>query len=240
MLRLSLSLISLVFVALCATPAFADAKADHAALADAANKLSQSAANLAKAAKGSDDRGARKKFAPAAQDLSDDLAAFGRRAAKDVPFKQLGGDAAAILKDSGALVELADEAEDKEERKSLRNQAQLIQQGVANLGKQLLAAAANEDKGSKPADTAPKRFTGRLFNNTDKCDWPENVFFQLSRNGQVVFKTQLVFPGKNFALALEEGQYLVSILETNGDFLAQKTLDAKTEGWQLVSGCIKD
>ena len=49
-----------------------------------------------------------------------------------------------------------------------------------------------------------------------------------------------MFPGKNSALVLEEGQYLVQILETNGDFLAQKTLDAKTEGWQLVSGCVKD
>ena len=224
-----------------ATPAFADAKADHASLADAATKLSASAATLAKTAKASDDRGARKKFAPAAQDLSDDLAAFSRRAAKDQSFKTLAADATALVKDSTALVELADEAEDKEERKALRAQAVLIQQGVANLGKQLIAAAASEDKGgTKPADTAPKKFSGRMFNNTDKCDWPENVFFQLSRNGQVVWKSALVFPGKNSAVVLEEGQYVVSILETNGDFLAQKTLDAKAEGWQLVSGCVKD
>ena len=239
MLRLTLSLISLVAVVLFATPAFADAKADHAALSDSAAKLSTSAATLAKAAKASDDRGARKKFAPAAQDLSDDLAAFSRRAAKDQPFKSLAADATAVLKDSSALVELADEAEDKEERKSLRSQAVLIQQGVANLGKALIAAAAAEEKGGATPATA-KKFTGRLFNTTDKCNWPENVKFQVSRNGTVVFTSQMVFDGRNIGLVLDEGQYLVQMFETNNDFLAQKTLDVKAEGWQFVSGCVKD
>jgi hypothetical protein len=30
------------------------------------------------------------------------------------------------------------------------------------------------------------------------------------------------------------------MFETNNDFLAQKTLDVKAEGWQFVSGCVKD
>ena len=239
MLRVSLCLLTLVALSLFATPrAFADAK-DRAALADSANKLSTSAATLGKAAKASDDRGARKKFGPAAVDLADDLAAFARRAGKDLPLKQLGTDMAELVKASAALIELADEAQDKEERKTLRAQAQLLQTGIVALAKQLLAAADKEN-GKPAADAAPKRFTGRLFNNTDKCDWPENVKFLISRNGQNVFATELVFPGKNFALVLEQGQYLVQILETNGDFLAQKTIDVKTEGWQMVSGCVKD
>ena len=240
MLRALLSVFTLVAVVLFAAPqALADAKSDRAAIADAATKLSTSATSLATAAKASDDRGTRKKFAPAAQDLGDDLAAFARRAVKDVPMKSLAADLTGILKDSGALVELADEAEEKDERKQLRASAQLLQQGVANVGKQLLAAAANEEKGggSQPA-AAPKRFTGRLFNNSDKCSWSENLIFQVSRDGQVVYKSGLVFPGKNQSLVLEHGTYLVQLLETNGDFLGQKNLDAKAEGWQFLSGCV--
>ena len=230
--------LALVAVSLFATFAFADAK-DRAGLVETSNKLSSNAAVLAKAAKASDDRGARKKFAPAATDLADDLAAFARRLAKDVPLKQLTNDMADLVKTSMTLVDLADEAEDKEERKALRAQAQLLQTGIVALGKQYVAAIEKES-GKPAADAAPKRFTGRLFNSTDKCDWPENVKFVISRNGSSIFATQLVFPGKNFALVLEQGQYLVQILETNGDFLTQKTLDVKTEGWQLLTGCVKD
>jgi hypothetical protein len=240
MLRLTLSLISLIAVALFATPASADAKADHAALADAATKLSANAATLAKTAKDSDDRGARKKFGPAAQDLSDDLAAFARRAAKDQPFKTLASDAAALVKDSTALVELADESEDKDTRKSLRAQAVLIQTGVANMGKQLVAASQAEDKGGSAKPAEARRFTGMLVNNTDKCSgtWEENVFFQVVSNGQAIWRSQLVFPGKNTTLALYEGQYLIQILGPASNLLAQRAFDAKTEGWQFASGCV--
>lgn len=117
----------------------------------------------------------------------------------------------------------------------MRAQAQLLQTAILALGKQYVAAI--EKDGGKEA---ARKFTGRLFNSTDKCDWPENVKFVISHNGQSIFATQLVFPGKNFPLVLEQGQYLVQILETNGDFLAQKTLDANKEGWQLLSGCVKD
>jgi hypothetical protein len=244
MLRLTLTLIALIAVALFATPAAADATADHAALADAATKLSANAASLAKIAKESDDRGARKKFGPAAQDLSDDLAAFARRAAKDQPFKALASDAAALVKDSTALVELADEAEDKDTRKALRAHAVLIQTGVANMGKQLVAASQAEDKGggggAKPAEA--RRFTGLLVNNSDndKCSdtFAENVFFQVVSNGQAIWKSQLVFPGKNTALALHEGQYVIQILGSASNLIAQRPFDAKAEGWQFNTGCV--
>jgi hypothetical protein len=223
--------------------AMADSKADHAALSDSATKLSASAGSLAKTAKASDDRAARKKFAPAAQDLGDDLASFARRAAKDQPFATLATDATALVKDARALVDLADDVEDKDERKSLRASATLVQQGVEALGKQLVAAAENEGKGgggTKPADTTPRRFTGVLVNNTDKCSWEENVFFQIVKNGQAVYKTQLVFPGKTSPLALEQGSYVIQVLETNGELLAQKPFEAKSEAWQFMSGCVKD
>lgn len=226
-----------VFVlAILALQAFADAKSDRAALVDAATKLSTSAGTLGKAAKASDDRGARKKFAPAAVELGDDLAAFARRVGKDVPFKSLAKDMSDLVKDAHALVELADEAEDKEDRKTLRAQAVLLEQGVIGLGTQLVAAAQKEE--AKPA--AAKRFNGRIFNNTDKCNWGENLKFVVSREGQTIGTTGLVFPGKSYSTVLEQGTYLVQILETNGEFLAQKTIEVKTEGWQLVSGCVKD
>lgn len=238
MLRLSLIPIAAVVLA-APQAAHADAK-DRAAIADTATKLSSSAANLAKTAKASDDRGARKKFAPAASDLGDDLAALSRRAGKDIALKTLAKDAADIDKDATALVDLADEAEDKDERKALRAQAVLIEQGVAGMRKTIDEAAAKEDSSKAQPAQGTKKFTGRLFNNTDKCSWDENLKFVISRNGQQVFATQMIFPGKNQALVLDEGSYLVQILETNGDFLGQKTLDVKTEGWQFVSGCVKD
>ena len=241
MSRSWLSLVSFALVVLLCSVAFADSKADHAALADSANKLSASAANLAKSAKASDDRAARKKFGPAAQDLADDLSAFSRRAAKDQAFATLAADATALVKDARALVDLADDVEDKDERKTLRGSATLLQQGVEALGKQLVAAAEAEGKGgSKPADTTPRRFTGVLVNNTDKCSWEENVFFQIVKNGQAIYKTQLVFPGKTSPVALEQGSYVIQVLETNGELLAQKSFEAKAEAWQFTSGCVKD
>jgi len=211
----------------------ADQKADRAAIAESLTKLAASAAALGQAAKGSDDRGARKKFAPAATELGDDLAALARRAGKDVPLKTIGKDAAAIEKDANALIELADEAEDKDERKSLRSQAVLIGQGVATARKSIETASAKDDK---PAEAA--KFTGRLFNNSNSCSWEENVRFVISANGQQVFQSQLVFPGKDLPLVLHKGSYLVQVTDTVGKLLAQGTLAADREGWSFKSGCV--
>ena len=197
-------------------------------------RLSGSAAALGKTAKGSEDRGARKKFAPAAVELGDDLAALAKRLGKDVALKSIATDAAAIAKDAAALVELADEADDKDERKSLRAQAVLIEQGVAEARK-AIDAVKDDDKST----TAPQKFTGQLINNSNDCSWEENLKFVISRNGQQVFVTQhMVFPGKEFAVVLERGQYLVQLLDTSGKSLGQKNLDANKEGWIFKSGCV--
>ena len=211
----------------------ADQKADRAAIATSLTQLSTNAGTLAKAAKASEDRGARKKFGPAAAELSDDLSALAKRLGKDVAMKSIATDAAAIDKDASALVELADEAEDKEERKSLRSQATMIQQGIAAARKAM--DAVKDDA----APSAPQKFTGRLFNYSDSCSWAENLKFVVSRDGQQVFATQnMVFPGKDFPLVLEKGKYLVQLHDTSGKFLGQGTLDASKEGWIYKSGCV--
>ena len=215
----------------------ADVKADRAALGDALTKLSASATALGKAAKAADDRGARKKFAPMATELGDDLSALVRRIAKDVPLKTVAGDAAEADKTAAKLVELADEIEDKEERKTMRAQASLIAQGVAVQRKQLDAVAAAEGAGGGTA-AAAQRFTGRLVNNSDSCSWAENLKFVVSRNGAQVFASQLVFPGKDQPLVLERGGYLVVSTDVTGKQLAQGNLDANREGWMFKSGCV--
>ncbi len=212
----------------------ADQRAERAAIAGTLTKLSASATTVARAAQASDDRGARKKFGPAATELGDDLAALAKRVGKDVALKSIATDAAAIDKDATALIELADEADDKDERKSLRSQAVLIEQGVAGVRKAIDAV--------KDDDQAPRgatKFTGRLFNNSNDCSWEENLKFVVSRNGQQVFVTQnMVFPGHDVALVLDAGSYVVQLLDTSGKFLGQRPLEAGKEGWSFKSGCV--
>jgi hypothetical protein len=234
--QLSLVAIAIMTISVISMPV---AEADRTAIADSLNKLSASAASLAQTAKRSDDRGARKKFGPAAAELGDDLGALARRAAKDVPLKTIAQDAAAVDKDANALVELADEAEDKDERKALRAQAVLIAQGIASVRKAIDAAAATD---GKTATAATPKFTGRIFNdsNGDKCGISENMKFAISQNGRQVFTSQLVFPGKDFSLVLEKGSYLVQLLDTTNTFKGQRQLEVSREGWMFRSGCVND
>lgn len=150
------ALLSLVAVAVVLLGrASADSAAERAAIADAAVKLSANATSLAKTASGSDDRAVRKKFAPRATELSDDLGALARRVRKDVPLEAIAKDTLDIARDAAELVDLADEAEEKDERKSLRAQAQLLEQGVVAMRKTVEIVAAKKDDAKKPA--APAR-----------------------------------------------------------------------------------
>jgi hypothetical protein len=136
----------------------ADARADRSALAEALTKLASYAEGVAQGAQRSEDRGVRKKFAPRASDIADDLEALANRTRKDVAYRALTKDALAIDRDVLALVELADEAEDKTERKTLRGQAVTLEQSVATTHKVLEALAArDEDKPAKPAKPQPMR-----------------------------------------------------------------------------------
>lgn len=215
----------------------ADEAADRAALRDSLNKIASSASALAATAKASDDRGARKKFAPAASDLGDDLSALARRSVKDVPYKSLGKDAAAAEKEALALVELADEADDKDERKSLRAQANLIAASITTVKQAIDAAATKSAAPTTPP--APVRFTGRLVNNSDACSWSENVYFIVSANGQTVWKSPIVFPGKEQSLVLEKGSYFVQVTDTAGSkTFAQGNLTLAKDGWVFKTGCV--
>jgi Domain of unknown function (DUF4476) len=148
---LSLAVVMVVF----SGRAMADSAAERAAIADAAVKLSANATSLAKSANGSDDRAVRKKFAPRATELSDDLSALARRVRKDIALDAIAKDALDIAKDAAELVNLADEAEEKEERKSLRAQAQLLEQGVSAMRTNVETIAARTDK--KPAPPASNK-----------------------------------------------------------------------------------
>jgi hypothetical protein len=134
----------------------ADSAADRAAVADALTKLSSYAEGVAQAAQRSEDRAVRKKFAPRASDVADDLEALANRARKDVTYRALSKDALAIDRDALTLIELADEAQDKAERKALRSQAVTLEQSVAATHKVLDALAArDDDKPAKPAKPQP-------------------------------------------------------------------------------------
>jgi len=136
--------------------AHADHGGDRAVIGDAAIKLAASADAVASTAKASADRAVRKKFAPRASEISDDLQAFARRASKDIPLEALVKDTLAIAKDAADLIELADEAEDKDERKGLRASAQLLEQGIVAIRRTVETLAARQADAKRPT-AAPVR-----------------------------------------------------------------------------------
>jgi hypothetical protein len=151
------TLVILILIA-AARDSRADASADRAAIADALTKLASYAGGVAQAAQRSEDRRVRKRFAPRASDIADDLEGLANRARRNAAYRALSKDALDIDRDVLALVELADEAEDKNERKALRAQAVTLEQSVATTYKVLEALAArDDDKPSKPAKPQPMR-----------------------------------------------------------------------------------
>jgi len=165
MTRSMLSILSVVALLLgFATRAHADAAADRAVIADSLTKLAAMAHGLGKTAAGSDDRAVRKKFAPAATDLGDDLEALGRRAAKvDVAIETVVKGLGPIDKDAAQLVDLADEAEDKAERKNLRAQATQLQSTIS-AAKKIIEAYASKKDDAKAAPAKPAAMPDGSFN----------------------------------------------------------------------------
>jgi hypothetical protein len=106
-------------------------------------------------------------------------------------------------------------------------------------GHQTVLHLTQTKKAAAAAPAATPRFTGRLTNTSDKCDWPENVKFVVTRDGAQVVASQMVFPGKDFPVVLEKGHYAVQILDTSNSPLAGKQFDVGTEGWTFVTGCVK-
>ena len=91
------------------------------------------------------------------------------------------------------------------------------------------------------AAPAVRRFTGSLLNvsNGDACNIGENLRFVVSRDGQAVFTSGLVFPGKSVQAALHEGNYAVNLLDSSGNTsFGVKTLSVRRDAWTFSSGCI--
>jgi hypothetical protein len=152
---------ALIFVAvvLLGRSAHAD---DRNSAADTMSKLGTTAETLGKTAKGSDDRAVRKKFAPKATELADDLAALAKRTRKDVPLKTISNELAELDKAANTLIDAADDAEDKTERKGLRASATQIEQGIVALKKTIDTLGDDKKPAAKPAPMKADAFKALL------------------------------------------------------------------------------
>jgi hypothetical protein len=129
-----------------------------------------------------------------------------------VPLKSIAKDAVEIDEAAAALVDLADDVDDKDERKTLRAQAGLL---VSHLVVSSTRCRSNA------------------------CSWEENVRFVVTAAGQQIWTSGLVFPGKNASVVVYKGSYLVQVVDTAGSkLLARGTLEANKEGWTFRSGCV--
>src|SRR5450432_3609401 len=122
---------------------------ERGAVADSIAALGTSAETLGKNAKSSDDRGVRKRFAGKATELADDLAALARRTRKDVPLTTIATELAELDKQATALIDAADDADDKAERKQLRATATSLEQGIVAAKKTVDALAAAKPAAAK-------------------------------------------------------------------------------------------
>ena len=141
MLRSILISFTALVALLVARPANADRR-----IAEVASSLAERADTLARGAERSDDRGVRRRFAPRAADLSDDLSSLARRARKDAAPGRIAKATLGLARDAAELVELADEADDRRERKALRAQATQLERGIVALRR---AVEANADAGDR-------------------------------------------------------------------------------------------
>jgi hypothetical protein len=162
-MRRLITFFALAFAFLFVRRASAD---DRATIADALTTVATTAETFARTADASQDRAVRRKVATRAREIGEDLTALARRARKDTPLAAIARDAANIGKDTAQLVDLADEAADKTERKALRAQATVIDQQLAAARAKIDAAAAADGArpapAAKPAPMAPERFAALI------------------------------------------------------------------------------
>ncbi len=146
-LGFSMLVFSLLLVIVAASRADADSAQERSVISETLDKLGNAAHALSKTAQSSDDRGARKKFASAATDLGDDLKGLARRAAKqDVGLAVVVQGLGEIDKDANGLVDVADEVQDKQERKTLRAQAVQLQQQIGAAKKIIEQIASKKEE----------------------------------------------------------------------------------------------
>jgi hypothetical protein len=231
------SLLAVVLLVPCLVPtkAVADDKSQRSLAAAQFQSLADTAKALADTAKASEDRAARKRFAPAALDISDDVTMLAKRVLREVEWKIILSDAESIRKQTKALIAMADDVEEKDERKVLRAAAVQLDDGLANAVKVVQAIPV-----SKNAESVKlRRFSGVFINdsNADKCDMPMHVTFRVYRGGSEVFATNLVPAGKQIATGLDEGEYMLTLGDTTEVWINTKLVVGK-EGWAFRTGCI--
>ncbi len=108
-------------------------------------KLAKDADALSRSADRSEDKEIRKKFADLAGELSDDLSDLARRARKDTAPRKLAREASKLVGDARHLVELADEATNRRERKALRGDSERLERQLSDLSRDLEAQDADDD-----------------------------------------------------------------------------------------------
>ena len=157
MTRYLVSALALVLLLVTGAPrADADAAADRASLAGSLDRVAKQADTLLRDANDSDDRAVRKKFAPRVEELADDLEGAARKVRKDASWDAVRKELQSISRDASDLVDLADEAEDKAERRALRQQATQLETGVTNAIRDLDTYAARREEARKaPAKPQP-------------------------------------------------------------------------------------
>lgn len=128
---------------------------DRGAIAEALSRVATTADSFVRSATASEDRAVRRTLAPKAREISEDASSLARRARRDVPLGVIAKDAQALGRETAELIDLADEAADKAERKSLRAQATVIDQQLAAARRQIDDAAAADNKPQQPAKPAP-------------------------------------------------------------------------------------
>jgi hypothetical protein len=126
--------------------------------AERMTRLAKDADSLARSADRSEDKEIRQKFADLAGDLSDDLTDLARRARKDTSSRKLAREASKLVGDARQLVDLADEATNRRERKTFRGDAERLERKISDLSRDLEAADDDDDdRGDRDRDRGRDR-----------------------------------------------------------------------------------
>ena len=184
---------------------------DRSAVADSIAALGTSADTLGKNAKASDDRAVRKKFANKATELADDLASLSRRTRKDVALATISTELAELDKAATSLVDAADDAEDKAERKQLRASATSLEQGIVAAKKTVDALATAKPAAAKPVAINAANFkalldaVGEANTDADKVSVARAAagnYFTAAQVGQLMDLLNTEMPKVDLASAL--------------------------------------
>jgi len=162
-------MIRTILLSLCSLVLLLGTAAADRRVAARVSRLADDADALARSADRSDDKEIRRTFATSAADLSDDLAALARSARKDADTDRLARSADKLTRNAGKLVDIADEASDRRERKTFRAKAERLERQLSDLSRSLEAKAEDDagdgdrDRDRRPAPPKPTAMTAASF-----------------------------------------------------------------------------